>query len=75
MSAMDLRHTGISWMVRRTGLTVAAQRWSGWSSFTMMEVHYAHALPAGLTQAADELASIALEGQEPPTPGGGSPSN
>jgi integrase len=64
MSAMDLRHTGISWMVRRTGLTVAAQRWSGWSSFTMMEVHYAHALPAGLTQAADELASIALEGQE-----------
>jgi hypothetical protein len=40
----------------------------------MMEVHYAHALPAGLDQAADELASIALEGQ-PPTAGGGPPSN
>jgi integrase len=61
MSAMDLRHTGISWMVRRTGLTVAAQTWGGWSSFTMMELHYAHALPARLVDAADELASIAEE--------------
>lgn len=62
MSAMDLRHSGISWMVRRTGLTVAAQRWAGWSSFTMMERYYAHALPAQLGQAADELSSIVLEG-------------
>jgi integrase len=62
LTAMDLRHTGISWMVRRTGLTRAAQEWGGWSDFNMMSRHYAHALPAGLTQAADELASIALEG-------------
>jgi integrase len=62
MTAMDLRHTGISWMVRRTGLTRAAQEWGGWSDFNMMSRHYAHALPAGLTQAADELASIVLEG-------------
>lgn len=61
MSAMDLRHTGISWMVRRKGLTVAAQKWGGWSSFTMMELHYAHALPARMVDASDELASIAEE--------------
>jgi integrase len=61
MSAMDLRHTGISWMVRRKGLTVAAQRWGGWSSFTMMELHYAHALPVRLVDVSDELASIADE--------------
>ena len=61
MSAMDLRHSGISWMVRRTGLTVEAQRWGGWSSFTMMERHYAHALPPRLHQASDELASMAPE--------------
>ncbi len=61
MTAMDLRHTGISWMVRRKGLTLAAQRWGGWSSFTMMELYYAHALPARLGEASDELASMAEE--------------
>jgi integrase len=60
MSAMDLRHTGITWMVRRTGLTVAAQHWGGWSDFSMMQKYYAHALPAGLDQAADELSSMAF---------------
>ena len=60
MSAMDLRHTGISWMVRRTGLTVAAQHWGGWSDFAMMQKYYAHALPPGLDGAADELASMAM---------------
>jgi len=64
MSAMDLRHTGISWMVRRTGLTRAAQEWGGWSDFNMLSKHYAHALPAQLEQASDELASIALEAGE-----------
>jgi len=62
MSAMDLRHTGISWMVRRTGLTVAAQHWGGWSDFAMLQKYYAHALPAGLDQAADELSSMAGPG-------------
>lgn len=68
MSAMDLRHTGISWMVRRTGLTVAAQHWGGWSDFSMMQKYYAHALPPGLDQAADELSSMAANdnGDEPP---------
>lgn len=68
MSAMDLRHTGISWMVRRTGLTVAAQSWGGWSDFSMMQKYYAHALPAGLDQAADELSSMAANdnGDQPP---------
>jgi integrase len=65
LSAMDLRHTGISWMVRRQGITVAAQRWGGWSSFTMMELHYAHALPARLVEVSDELASMADEGGTP----------
>ncbi len=72
MSAMDLRHTGISWMVRRTGLTVAAQHWGGWSDFSMMQKYYAHALPPGLDQASDELASMAANDNgdrpEPPAP-------
>jgi len=70
MSAMDLRHTGISWMVRRTGLTVAAQHWGGWSDFAMMQRYYAHALPAGLDQAADELSSMAANdnGDDEPPP-------
>jgi integrase len=68
MSAMDLRHTGISWMVRRTGLTVGAQHWGGWSDFSMMQKYYAHALPAGLDQVADELSSMAANDNddEPP---------
>ena len=55
-------------MVRRTGLNRAAQEWGGWSDFYMLSKHYAHALPAQLEQASDELASIALEGEkeEPP---------
>jgi integrase len=70
LSAMDLRHTGFSWMVRRKGITRAAQEWGGWSDFQMLSKYYAHALPAGLEQAADELASIVDEHS-----GGDSPSN
>jgi integrase len=58
LSAMSLRHTGFSWMVRRIGLTRGAQEWGGWSNFTMLSRFYAHALPPGLAQASDELASI-----------------
>jgi integrase len=65
MSAMDLRHTGFSWMVRRKGITRAAQEWGGWSDFQMLSKYYAHALPAGLEVASDELASIADEGGDP----------
>ena len=56
---MDLRHTGVSWMIRRRGLTRAAQEWGGWSNFTMMERFYAHALPPGLEEASDDLGSMA----------------
>ncbi len=73
MQAIDFRHSGISFMVRRRGLTRAAQEWGGWSSFTMMERHYAHALPAGLTEASDELASIVDEYSE--GEGGGEPAD
>lgn len=58
LSALDLRHTGFSWMVRRIGITRAAQEWGGWSDFSMISRYYAHALPAGLEHASDELASI-----------------
>lgn len=77
MSAMDLRHTGISWMVRRTGLTVGAQHWGGWSDFAMMQKYYAHALPAGLDQPSDELSSMAANDNddEPPAAPAASASN
>lgn len=55
LSANDLRHSGISAMVQRIGLTPGAQKWGGWSSFAMMEKHYAHALPAALEECAAEL--------------------
>ena len=61
MSAMDCRHTGFSWMIRRLGLTRAAQEWGGWSDFNTLSKYYAHALPAGLHLAADEIASITGE--------------
>lgn len=61
LSANDLRHTGFSWMVRRIGLTRAAQEWSGWSDFQMLSKYYAHALPPQLAEASDELASIVEE--------------
>jgi integrase len=63
LSAMSLRHTGFSWMVRRIGITRAAQEWGGWTNFSMLSRYYAHALPPGLEQAADELASIVDEDQ------------
>lgn len=59
MTRMDLRHTGISWAVRKTGLTPGVQTWGGWSDFSMMSRYYAHALPAGLSEVADELGSMA----------------
>lgn len=59
LSAIDLRHTGFSWMIRRTGITRAAQEWGGWSDFAMLSKYYAHALPPQLTEASDELASMA----------------
>lgn len=59
INATGLRHTSVTWMVARTGLTPAAQRWYGWKSFAMMEATYVHALPAQLADAADELGNAA----------------
>lgn len=61
LTAMSLRHTGFTWMVRRLGLTRAAQEWGGWSDFATLSRYYAHALPAQLEQAARELESIVDE--------------
>lgn len=61
ITAMSLRHTGFTWMVRRIGLTRAAQEWGGWSDFATLSRYYAHALPAQLEQAARELESIVDE--------------
>lgn len=61
LSANDLRHSGISAMVRKIGLTPGAQKWGGWSSFAMMEKYYSHALPPALDQCAAELDSWADE--------------
>jgi integrase len=65
MNAIALRHAATSAMVRRLGITPAAQRWGGWRSLTMMEQVYAHALPPALDEIATELASfVAREGAE-----------
>lgn len=58
INANGLRHAATSAMVRRLGITPAAQKWGGWSSVRMMEVVYAHALPAELNQLASELANF-----------------
>lgn len=55
MAADQLRHSGVSAMIQRIGLTPGAQKWGGWSSFAMMERHYAFALPPALEQCAAEL--------------------
>lgn len=57
MNSVDLRHSGISVMIRRTGITRAAQEWGGWSDFATMSRYYAHALPVQLGQCATELDS------------------
>lgn len=61
MNATALRHSAVSFMIRRTGITVTAQKWFGWSNFKMMERVYAHALPPQLEDGARELESIAEE--------------
>lgn len=55
VNANTIRHASTSAMVRRLGITPAAQKWGGWQSARMMEVVYAHALPAQLGELADEL--------------------
>jgi len=84
LSAMDLRHTGFSWMIRRRGITEAARQWGGWSDFQMLCLYYAHALPAGLEECTAELESMAANdngradddgGGPPPAPAAARASN
>ena len=58
-NAIDLRHTGITWAVRRVGITPGVLAYAGHGSAAMASRTYAHALPLGLTEtpASDELCS------------------
>jgi integrase len=55
VTATGARHTATTFAVAELGITVAAQRWFGWSSTRMMESTYAHALPGQLREVADAL--------------------
>jgi integrase len=55
ITATGLRHTAATFVAADLGITVAATKWFGWSSFSMMEQVYAHALPGGLREVADAL--------------------
>jgi integrase len=59
LNATALRHTCLSWIVRRTGITPAACRFAGHSSPAMMARTYAHALPAQLEEVTEALESLA----------------
>ena len=61
LNAIDLRHTLFTWAVRRLGITPGIVAWAGHSSPAMMARAYAHALPAGLSEVADELDAFAKE--------------
>lgn len=55
ITATGLRHTATTFVAAELGITVGATKWFGWSSFSMMEQVYAHALPGGLREVADAL--------------------
>lgn len=59
INAIDLRHSLFTWAVRRLGITPGVVAWAGHSSPAMMARAYAHALPAGLQEVADELDAFA----------------
>lgn len=61
LNAIDLRHSLFTWAVRRLGITPGVVAWAGHSSPAMMARAYAHALPAGLQEVADELDAFASE--------------
>ena len=58
-NAIDLRHTGITWAVRRLGITPAVLAYAGHGSAAMASRTYAHALPAGLAEVTAELDAFA----------------
>lgn len=58
VSAIDLRHTCATWMVRRLGIVPSVLAWLGHSSPAMAARTYAHAVPPQLGDCADELDSV-----------------
>jgi integrase len=71
MNAMALRHTSLSWIAARTGITVSLARYAGHKSTRMLEQTYAHFLPPQmreLTEALDLMAMPANDnaGGDPP---------
>lgn len=59
LNATALRHTCLSWVVRKIGITPAATRFAGHSSPQMMARIYAHALPAQLEEVTEALDTMA----------------
>lgn len=58
ITATAARHTGISWAIRRLGITPAVMAWSGHASPKMIATIYGHALAADLADVASALDSI-----------------
>lgn len=67
LNATALRHTCLTWAVRRIGITPAVCAWAGHSSPEMMARRYAHALPAQLGEVAAALESMANDNGGEPT--------
>ena len=59
VNAIDLRHTGVTWAVRKLGITPAVLAYAGHGSAAMASRTYAHALAVSLTEVAQELNSFA----------------
>lgn len=58
ITATAARHTGISWAIRKLGITPAVMAWSGHASPKMIATVYGHALSADLADVAGALDSI-----------------
>lgn len=59
MNATALRHTNLSWIAARTGITVALARYAGHTSTRMLEQTYAHFLPAQMRELTEALEAMA----------------
>ena len=68
-NAIDLRHTGITWAVRRLGVTPAVLAYAGHGSAAMASRTYAHALPAGMAEVTAELDAFSAPFRGPVVPG------
>lgn len=59
LNAIDLRHTGMTWAVRKLGVTPGVLAYAGHGSAAMASRTYAHALPVGLQDVTAELDAFA----------------